>query len=346
MPILGLDIGGANLKAATSDGQAAAVAFPLWKSPDKLTEELRALTKLVSDCDRIAVTMTGELADCFATKAEGVARILDSVSEMASRKPVGVWATSGRFLMPTDATANWQEIAAANWHALATWAGQFAPRGDGLLIDIGSTTTDLIPLRDGVPIPTGRTDVDRLLHGELLYTGVRRTPVCAVTPSVTLRSRPCPVAGELFATMLDVYLLTGDIAPDEADGNTADGRPAAVVHAENRLAHMLCCDRTELTDDELRSLAAEVAAKHFHQIRSAVSAIIERCWRDSEPATVILSGSGTFLAGDVLKDLPHGKEVSAVELSQPLSPALSESACAYAVACLADNSLDRFTRNR
>lgn len=329
--ILGLDIGGANLKAATSDGRAAATAFPLWKSPERLADALRMLAAPFTNCERLAVTMTGELADCFPTKAEGVSRILSAVGE----KQVHVWTTQGQFVDSGSANKNWKAVAAANWHALATWAGRFAPRGDGLLIDIGSTTTDIIPLRDGLPIPVGRTDVDRLLSGELIYTGVRRTPVCAVSRSVNLRDRKCPLAAELFATMLDVHLLTGDLLPDEADGDTADGRPATVFHAENRLAHMLCCDLTELTGDELRVVAREIAVEQRCQIREAIANVIQRSWRGDGAATVILSGSGSFLAHSVISELPVARDTEFVELSAQLSPELSESACAYAVACLA-----------
>ncbi len=333
--ILGLDIGGANLKAATSDGRAAATAFPLWKSPERLADALRMLAVPFTNCERLAVTMTGELADCFATKAEGVSRILSAVGEFAREKQVHVWTTHGQFVDSGSANKNWKAVAAANWHALATWTGRFAPRGDGLLIDIGSTTTDIIPLRDGLPIPVGRTDVDRLLSGELIYTGVRRTPVCAVSRSVNLRDRKCPLAAELFATMLDIHLLTGDLLPDEADGDTADGRPATVFHAENRLAHMLCCDLTELTGDELRAVAREIAVEQRCQIREAIANVIQRSWRGDGAATVILSGSGSFLAQSVISELPVERDTEFVELSAQLSPELSESACAYAVACLA-----------
>ena len=48
--------------------------------------------------------------------------------------------------------------AASNWHALARFAGRYVPRGTGLLVDIGSTTCDIIPLVDGEPASGGRTD--------------------------------------------------------------------------------------------------------------------------------------------------------------------------------------------
>src|SRR5690349_4501084 len=105
MPVLGFDIGGANLKAACSDGRCASRPFAIWKTPDALADELRALESLMPGADEIVVTMTAELADCYATKAEGVARILAAVQEVAGPRQVHVWLTTGRFVSPTEAIA-------------------------------------------------------------------------------------------------------------------------------------------------------------------------------------------------------------------------------------------------
>ena len=43
MAIIGLDIGGANLKAATADGAAQSRPFALWKRPRELAAELNKL---------------------------------------------------------------------------------------------------------------------------------------------------------------------------------------------------------------------------------------------------------------------------------------------------------------
>src|SRR5439155_1586656 len=149
--------------------------------------------------DRMAVTMTGELCDCFATRREGVRHILDAVAAVIPRDIVSVYRNDGLFADWEDAYAEPLSAAASNWLALAAFAGRYAPTGSALLVDIGSTTSDLIPLRDGVPVPTGRTDTDRLASGELVYTGVRRTPACALLGGGG--------AAEFFATTLDVYLL-------------------------------------------------------------------------------------------------------------------------------------------
>src|SRR5215831_16033967 len=98
--VLGLDIGGANLKAAHSNGACCLVPFPLWKDPAGLPKALETLLASLPPFDALAVTMTGELCDCFETKRQGVHAILDAVERAAGPLPVRVWRTDGRFSDP------------------------------------------------------------------------------------------------------------------------------------------------------------------------------------------------------------------------------------------------------
>jgi len=347
--ILGLDIGGANIKAATADGECRSVSFALWQAPDELTERLRGLqVPQQGRPDLVALTMTGELADCFASKSEGVRRIVQSVEAAFPGIPVRVWLTSGEFSEPADAVELWDLAAAANWHALATWAARAVPSGPGLLMDIGSTTTDLIPLLDGQPLMVGRTDLQRLASGELVYTGVRRTPVCALAGPVPLRLSPLdslphqiPLAAELFATTLDLHLLTGDTAEDAADCDTADGRPATRICAANRLAHQLCCDSSELEPWQLQELAEWLAEQQLQLLQSGVSRQLQVLQREleaqgraAEKIQPLVSGSGGWLAERVLG--VAGQRLHPVaDLSAMFVRNISVSAAAFAVARLA-----------
>ena len=51
---------------------------------------------------------------------------------------------------------------------------------DALLIDVGSTTADVVPIVAGRVAATGRNDLERLQAGELVYTGVLRTNLAAI----------------------------------------------------------------------------------------------------------------------------------------------------------------------
>jgi probable H4MPT-linked C1 transfer pathway protein len=328
--ILGLDVGGANLKAALDDGTsppaALSVPFPLWQRPAELPEQLRVLVaRPGSRVDRLAVTMTGELCDCYESKRQGVAAILAAVQSAAGGRPVRVWSNDGRLVSLEEARARPLQVAAANWLALATFAGRQAGPGPALLLDVGSTTTDVVPLLDGRPVPRGRTDPQRLRCGELVYVGVRRTPLCALLGG--------EVAAELFATALDAYLVLGHIAEDRSERGTADGRPAALPEAHARLARMLCADLETSTEEERRRLAEQALARQVEQIDRAIGRVCEHL--PGSPRVVLLAGEGAFLAEHVLRRAAGLSRCRIVNLAETLGEAVSRAACAWAVARLA-----------
>jgi hypothetical protein len=329
--ILGLDIGGANLKAATAEKRAHSVVFPLWKQPGELPHAIAELVAHFPETDTLAVTMTGELCDCFATKRDGVNTILAAVEHAARGKSVRVWSTTGEFISVEAARANHMNVAAANWHALATFAGRFASRHGAMLLDIGSTTTDLIPLNDGWPSTYGTTDAKRLERQELVYIGVRRTPVCAV-----VQDRVC---AEFFATLEDVYTLLGLLPEASNNLDTADGRPMSVEFCFARLARMLGGDRETHTDDQIIHFAARVHSTIRQRIAEAARAAYYGSQSAPELHAVIVSGAGEFLARQVAGvAFPAIGERQIVSLTAELGPEVSACAPAYAVAVLAKES--------
>src|SRR5438132_3527937 len=121
LAVLGLDIGGANLKAAHSSGGAILQPFALWKDPGGLPLALQQLTGKLPPYDCLAVTMTGELCDCFDSKRQGVETILTAVESIADRGGVRIWRADGRFVDLDGARADPLSVAAANWLALAAF---------------------------------------------------------------------------------------------------------------------------------------------------------------------------------------------------------------------------------
>ena len=328
--ILGLDIGGANLKAATADKRAVPVPFPLWKQPDALPAALAALVAQFPDAEELAVTMTGELCDCFETKRDGVHAIIKAVRFASGGRPIRVWSTDGVFLNSEEAKANHMKVAAANWHALATFAGRYSEDAGGLLIDIGSTTTDIIPLHYGVPYTSGRTDAARLQTRELVYLGVRRTPLCAVW-----RAQVC---AELFATTQDVYVTLGLLPEEPNNCDTADNRPSTTDYSLARLARMLGGDCETLPSEMMIDFAVRIHRLILADLAEAVRLAYFDFWRDApELRTVIVSGQGEFLAQQLIARVPGIDRTTPqfTSLANELGPAVSACAPAYAVAVLA-----------
>ena len=330
---IGLDIGGANIKAATCDGVSISQGIEIWNHCDGLREVLNQMLDKLPKTKLLAVTMTAELADCFKTKSEGVHSIVNSVEQIAADRDVFIWQTGAEFVRPEIARDIPLMVAAANWHGLATFAGRLMSPGAGLLIDIGTTTTDIIPLLDGVPIPQGFTDVERLQSGELVYSGSRRTPLCAVAHSVPFRDGYCPLAAELFATMLDVYLILDRIDEDESCLETANGRPATQLEARHRLARAICGDVNEISDDDLQTIVRFLADVQAKRIAGPLQSVVSRLPQQCE--SVIISGSGTFLAEQLITDNAKTKAAAQIRLLDCLTPEISEAACAFAIAKLA-----------
>jgi (4-(4-[2-(gamma-L-glutamylamino)ethyl]phenoxymethyl)furan-2-yl)methanamine synthase len=329
---IGLDIGGANIKAAHGSGAARTVPFEVWKRPDELAQALGAIAATLPRSDCAAVTMTAELCDCFPTKDVGVNAILDAVIDALSVESIVVWGMDGRFHELHEARHDPAMVAAANWLALAMLAARLLPEEPGLLIDIGTTTTDLIPLNRGAVAARGRSDTERLQAGELVYAGVRRTPVCALTNELPFRGLPTGLAAELFASTLDIYLTLGDIPSNPIDLSTADGRPSTPDAARDRLARMVGADRDGFSPADARAFSQAADAclmdRMIHAAERACESTIGR------PATAVIAGSGDFLALRLARRL-IGPDRPVISLKNAWGEIASSAGCAFALVQLA-----------
>src|SRR5205085_2301290 len=211
----------------------------------------------------VAVTMTAELSDEFATKREGVAFVLDAVAA-AVDAPVLALTTAGELVDLDEARSRPLDIAAANWVASALAVGRWHP--DALMIDVGSTTADVIPIAGRRVAATGRTDLDRLLAGELVYTGALRTNLAAVAARVPVRGGWSPVASELFAISADVHLILGHLTPEAYICPTPDRRPASLACARERVARLVCADSEQLATHEVDAVAAYLHSEQVRQV--------------------------------------------------------------------------------
>jgi (4-(4-[2-(gamma-L-glutamylamino)ethyl]phenoxymethyl)furan-2-yl)methanamine synthase len=332
---IGLDIGGANIKAAHIDGTARTVPFEVWKRPDDLASAIESIVASLPPSAAAAVTMTAELCDCYPTKRVGVHAVLDAVIRALPGRLLAVWGVDGSFHPVEQIRDRPLLAAAANWLALAQLAARLVPREPAILIDIGTTTTDLIPMAHGVVAARGRSDTERLQTGELVYAGVRRTPIHALTTELPVRGVPTGLAAELFASSLDVYLILGDLAPDLRDLSTADGRPATVAAARDRLARMIGADRESFSTADAREFA--MAADRCLTDR-LVSAAERSCQATiGPPAAAIVAGSGEFLAARVAGRL-LGAGGRIISLNDAWGPIASAAGCAFAIVQLAAES--------
>jgi len=339
--VLGIDIGGANIKAATSDGDCVTVPFAMWLKPDELADSLVAVAERLGPVSAWAVTMTGEMADAYYDRAVGVRRIARQTRVAADRAlvpDVAFYGVDGRFVELVEVLEFPDPCASANWHALAHWlAGHID--SPALLIDVGGTTTDIIPIRPGKVATESRTDFDRLLAGELVYLGGGRTPVCALIESAPFLGHRVPVMREVFATTDDCALVLGWTAEDPADRTTSDSMPRTEAAAVNRLARMIGLDHRGLDVGDARVIALEV-------VGAATAKIADAIGRQSAEFMGHRIHSG-HTADYFLPPADSASSAMRIDrLADLVGDGLSRVAPAFACACLRSRELDRVAVGR
>lgn len=316
--ILGIDIGGANTKIASSDGRIVELHYiPLWKNTRLPEALLDIATRL--EPEKAGVVITGELADCFPDKETGISYIIDAVNNAFS--DAYFLDSSGVFTKEKR-----RSIAAANWMASALLVGR--EYKDCIFVDTGSTTTDIIPVRNGVPHAHG-TDFERLKNNELVYTGALRTNIAAILDNVMLGGAYCRTSSELFAITADAYMVLGMISEEEYTCDTPDGAGKSLLDAKRRLARVVCADLTEIGDSEIYSIAQQVMERQVKDIEKALHDAAKR----HGIKRILTCGLGEFLVETAAQEpgfecirvsKKYGKEISKVFPAYAVARLLAE----------------------
>jgi hypothetical protein len=292
--MIGIDVGGANLKVADENGVHIHYC-PLWTGAP-ITDLLRQYAS--RNDEAAAVVMSGELADCFENKLQGITFITRAVQEVFP--DALFYGTDAQFHDgPVPA------LAAANWLASADFLREKYP--DAVLLDIGSTTADIIPL-SRFPALVGLSDLSRLQKGYLVYTGMLRTPVATLISSVDLAGMTTPVSTEYFAASADVHLVLGHITADEYTCDSPDHKEKTPAASLRRLARVVCADLEEIGNDGALQIAAEFWARQ----RALVCDTVRRVAEESNASSVIVAGIGAAL---------FARECGGINLMQELGEA-------------------------
>jgi len=321
--VFGWDIGGAHVKACrTADGQVLDVAqwaCPLWQGLEHLDRVLQAAharwPQLHSACH--AVTMTGEMVDLFAHREDGVQRIAARLALALAPAEPHFFAGDADWCGAGQAAALWEAIASANWLATARHAALRHPGLAGVLVDIGSTTTDLIAFRDGRVLTRSRSDAERLASGELVYQGVVRTPLCALAPRIVWRGRPLNVMNEFFATVADVYRLTGELDPAHDLHASADNAPKDLPATRQRLARMIGLDARDGSAPEWLDFARAWRACQIEEIGGQLQRVLALYGLGSG-TRIVSAGCGDFLVPELCtlagldQGIAYGKQVAQI----------------------------------
>lgn len=305
--IIGWDIGGAHLKAAHIDQtgkilNVLQLPCALWQGLDRLEEAVgHAFNSLESMPGIHAITMTGELVDLFSNRFEGVKQIISLMQSCLSNSELFVFVGGHRLLPPNELKPDcYENVASMNWMASALCVASNLQ--NALLLDIGSTTTDLLCVNDHRLMIDGKNDFDRLCSQEMVYTGIVRTPLMAITDTIKFEHKKVGLMAEYFATMADVYRITGEL--DEATDQypAADQGDKTIEGSSRRLARMIGRDYESALASDWLELANQIKALQLRKLRNAVEHQFERI-ACASPSTLVGAGVGRFLAKQLANQL-------------------------------------------
>jgi probable H4MPT-linked C1 transfer pathway protein len=307
--IVGWDIGGAHVKAVIVNDKGVVIQvlqYPclLWQGLQELQTAANWILKQLSPHPvRHVMTMTGELVDLFDSRWQGVQQIIQTMEGCLKGRgaPLSIYAGEHGFLMAQEITVqNFASVASANWLASLSYvAGKIE---SGLFVDVGSTTTDVLIFKDTKIRVVGRTDFQRLCSDELVYTGIIRTPVMAIAGRAEFNGQQVNLMAEYFASMADVYRLTGELIEAHDQMPAADGGVKSISGSTRRQARMIGCDYNDSSQQQWQQFAVTLREKQLDKICLACERQLSRGLLAGQ-AVVIGAGTGRFLVRDVAKRL-------------------------------------------
>jgi len=347
--ILGLDIGGANTKAALIEFSNSKIIhsfsyieyFPFWEKnlsqiPEmfkKIIEKLIVKNKFTIDnVNFISITITAELSDAFQTKREGILTIVNALGQIFEKEKMFFINNKNEFSSFDLVKSDPISVAAANWVSTSLFLGKFVPKC--ILIDAGSTTIDVIPILNSVPVSRGKNDVERLIHRELIYTGGLRATIPSITHFLPYKDKMVRISFEKFALVSDVHRILKNISETEYINDTADNRSKTLNDCYARLARMICMDLESISLKELDKIAKYIYNKQIEMISNDIKEFMDNLNQrqleyDQDSIFVITGLSAGFLIKEVLRRLGYGN-IRSFEQITGIPDQISSSA--YAVA--------------
>jgi probable H4MPT-linked C1 transfer pathway protein len=331
------------LKAARAEGGRIVAVAQLPCNPHygltQLEQAIETARERLGPADNHCVTMTAELSDAFETRAAGVAAIAAIFVREAQARHATFYAGETGLLPYSAVQENAPAIASANWRATAELVSRKLP--EALLVDMGSTTTDLVPIAGGRVAALGKSDAERLAHGELVYTGLTRGDPLAGLVTAPIAGRWTPLLRENFATMADVHRVLGALPAEADDEPSADGRAGTVEGSIARLARLAGRDAADGSADEWRAFAAFLARAQMRLIEDQIALLRSR-GAITETAPIVGAGVGRGLVARLAggQERAYRDIAELIDADPDVASAAADCAPAAAVALLASAYLD------
>jgi len=347
--LLGIDIGGANTKAALVRFKGSEILesfsiieyFPFWEKTlndivimfKRVVENLIIQNHLkLENINFISITVTAELSDAFQTKREGISIILNALEQVFEKEKMFFINNSHEFINFNRVKSDPISVAAANWVSTSLFLGNFVP--NCILIDAGSTTIDIIPILNSVPVTKGKNDIERLINHELIYTGGLRATIPSITHFVPYKEKMVRISFEKFALISDVHRVLNNISETEYINDTADNRSKSLNDCYARLARVICMDLDSIPIKDLDLIAKYIYNKQIELISSDIQEFLRELKKrlpefNHDPKFVLTGLSAGFLIKNTLQNLGYSNILNYEQITN-ISDYISSSAIAVA----------------
>jgi len=359
--ILGLDIGGANTKVVLINIKSKEIIecfsyikyFPFWeKNITEISEMLEKVVKNLVENNKykfnsinyFAITITAELSDAFQTKREGIQTILNALEKIFEKEKLRFITNKCKFIDFSMAKSDYSSVAAANWASTALFLGNF--ESTCILIDAGSTTIDIIPILNSIPVPQGKDDISRLINHELIYTGGLRATIPSITHHVPYNSKIVRISFEKFALISDVHRILNHITEEQYINNTADNRSKSLEDCYARLSRVICMDIETISKEELDLIANSIYQKQLEiitlEIKIFIDNLTKRYKEFNDNIKFVITGlSADFLIKKPLQDLGFTNIINYEEITKIPD---NVSSSAFAVAGALYNQIEQYKK--
>ena len=289
---LGIDIGGAHMKLIGLDKKRS-VCFAdyrkcyVWEGLNSLKKEFEYINDLNFDKETICgITMTAELCDIFKSKKVGANQISNLCKKL---KYNYLFYSTKENTFTKDVKGNYKSIISMNWHAVARFFSRYFK--NLIIIDFGSTTTDFICIKDGMIINEGVDDLSRLSEGELIYTGVVRTPLFSIQNKIIYKNKIYHIIPELFSSTSDLYRVNNFIEKDFDIDDEADHQGKSVTKSLIRISRSFAIDYNNKNKKLLLDLSKILIQKQIKTIEDNIEILKEKI-NFKKKIPILFSGIG------------------------------------------------------
>ncbi|MBU7046858.1 MAG: hypothetical protein HXS54_10525 [Theionarchaea archaeon] len=332
--IYGVDIGGVHIKITsldqTHDPPKAKSAFFPFKGKAEMIEKL---ISLVSHPDLVVITQTLSASRNFCSSAEeGTHHIVDLTERLFTGK-VRYVGLSYRLYTPEQAKEHYLDVACRNWVATCYITHYLNLFEEGLVIDCGTNSTDIVPIIDSVPITLDDNDrgYTRLATGEIFWSGLYFTHVQSLSPTLVMDGREFQVKPTVRSLVSDAFVVLGRISPEDVFVKTS--YESSVV----KILDTICADKDLLSFDDAKKIAQFFVDKQREKTEAAIRKVLTAANKkyETDLKVAAIAGAGKeIILREVLKNMDF-EEIIDIEkaASEVLDLETSLSNCETSLGC-------------